>query len=298
MLLLFLGAFLWADLATDIKVNFAAVTEEADRLNEEAKHETVKEFLLKSLKTAQTDFQKSELYWRLARVIWYQADQAEKSGAKMQTLLEMFEHGEEYADKSIQYWPENPMAYFWKSSNAGRWGQTKGILSALFKASEVREILIQAIDIDQEYADAYNVLGQLYDQVPGLISFKNMDFAVSLGRKAIDLRERQVREGIHERLDYDYYTELAKHLYQRNWRANRRFLELDRKKEKLKSVRSIFDKACYYEATVPLKDMSDREEAIELVKWVVNELESRTDKRIADDDDLLEARHQLEVWNP
>lgn len=284
-----LSGLLWAD--------FGSVTEEADRLNQEEKHETAKEFLLKSLKSAQTDNQSAELYWRLARAALYLADEAEKAGADKETLLEMFAQGEEYGQKSIENNPNNPLAYFWKSSNIGRWGQTKGILNALFKATDVRDLLVEAINIDQDYADAYYVLGQLYDQVPGFISFGNMDFAVSLGRKAVYLRERQVSAGVHERLNYDYYTELAKHLYKRNWMAVKRIREIDKKKRQLESAQSVLDKSCYFEATVQLKDMSDRDEAVQLLKWVIAELEVHPDRMVADDDDLREAKEELAAWN-
>ena len=54
---------------------------------------------------------------------------------------------------------------------------------------------LKALAANPDRSDAYYVLGQLYRELPGVISFGNVDAAVSFGRKAVDLREAQVKSG-------------------------------------------------------------------------------------------------------
>ena len=56
------------------------------------------------------------------------------------------------------------------------------------------------------------------------------------------------------------------------------------------------EKNFYYEATVSLKDMSDREEALELINWVIRELQGLSGRTDSQNDDLQEAREVLESW--
>ena len=56
------------------------------------------------------------------------------------------------------------------------------------------------------------------------------------------------------------------------------------------------EKNFYYEAVVPLKDMSDREEALEMIGWVIRELESLPGRTGSQEDDLKEARELSASW--
>ena len=56
------------------------------------------------------------------------------------------------------------------------------------------------------------------------------------------------------------------------------------------------EKNFYYEASVTLKNMSDREEALELINWVIRELRAISDRSGSQDDDLKEAEEVLESW--
>ena len=117
-------------------------------------------------------------------------------GAKKDDLLKNYEEGEKYANQAIENFPNNPLSYYWKASNIGRWGQVKGILDSLGKAEPMQKLLIQAIDLDSDHSDSYFVLGELYDELPGWpISFGNIDFAVSFARKSIALNDEQLGYG-------------------------------------------------------------------------------------------------------
>jgi tetratricopeptide (TPR) repeat protein len=277
--------------------DFQDLLDRLDRLHQEEQYEQTRSLIETSMAEAATGAQKAELYWRLARAWLNLGDEAEDGGAAEEALLAFFESGEAEAQKAIDADPDNHLGYYWKSANIGRWGQVKGILNSLFKAKPMRDLLQQALTVEPEHADSYYVLGQLYEQVPGFpVSFGDKDYAVSLGRKSVDLQEQQVRTGIEEEIDYDFYTEMAKHLWERNYSASRRVREQGRKESKYQSIPDPMEKNFYYEAAVSLKNISDREEALELINWVIRELQNLPGRTDSQDDDLKEAREVLESW--
>ena len=125
-----------------------------------------------------------------------------------------------------------------------------------------------------DHADTFYVLGQLYEQVPGFpLSFGDVEASVSLGLKSVDLMEEQYRKGIEEEINYDYYTELAKHFNERDWSSAKRKRELGKMREKYESLSDPFEKNFYYEAAVEMENISDSEEANKIIQWVISELE-------------------------
>jgi hypothetical protein len=277
--------------------DFQDVLERIDRLHEEEKYEEAKVAIDFAMAGAEEGEQQAELYWRLARVWLSLGDEAEDRGITNEELLAYFEQGEAEAQKAIDADAGNHLGYYWKSANIGRWGQIKGILNALFKAKPMRDLLQQAVAAEPDHADSYYVLGQLFEQVPGFpLSFGDKDYAVSLGRKSIDLHEQQVKAGIEEQINYDFYTELAKHLWERDYSAAKRQREQRKKMGKYRSTSDPMEKNFYYEAVISIENISDREEALELIDWVIRELESLSGRTDSQNDDLEEARELLESW--
>jgi tetratricopeptide (TPR) repeat protein len=277
--------------------DFQDILDRVDQLHEAEEYEQTRSLIESSLAEATGGAQKAELHWRLARAWLNLGDEAEDSGTVEKPLLAYFERGEAEAQKAIDADPGNHLGYYWKSANIGRWGQVKGILNSLFKAKPMRDLLQQAVAVEPEHADSYYVLGQLFEQVPGFpVSFGDKDYAVSLGRKSLGLHEQQVKAGIEDEINYDFYTEMAKHLWERDYTAARRVREQGRKESKYRSISDPMEKNFYYEAAVSLKDMSDREEAIELISWVIRELQGLSGRTGSQDDDLKEAREVLDSW--
>jgi tetratricopeptide (TPR) repeat protein len=279
-----------------LRADFQQDMAQADLLHKHGAHEEARTLLEADLARAANGREQAEIYWRLARAWLNLGDQAEDKGVKGDALLAFFARGEELAQKGIEADPGNPLAYYWKSATVGRWGQVKGILNALAKAKPMRDLLHKALTLRPDHADSYYVLGQLFEQVPGGISFGDKDWAVSLGRKAVDLRELQVREGREEELVYDYYTELAKHLWERNWSAAKRQKEQSRKAAEYAARTDPMEKNSYYEGTLTLKDLSDREEARELVAWTVGQLQALPRRTQGEEDDLQEALEVQAGW--
>ncbi|HYW83361.1 MAG TPA: hypothetical protein VFB30_08900, partial [Spirochaetia bacterium] len=177
------------------------------------------------------------------------------------------------------------------------WGQVKGVFNALGKAPIIRDLLLKVLSINPDRSDAYFVLGQLYRELPGWpIAFGNTDWAVSLGRKAVDLNAAEVADGKEKDNSYDFFTELAKTLHERGWSASNRRSEQRQKAEKYAAAKTPFEKACYYEGTVDLKDMSDAQEAKEMVRHVIASMESIPSLTSGQAKDLQKAKDILKMW--
>jgi tetratricopeptide (TPR) repeat protein len=241
--------------------------------------------------------EQAELYWRAARETLELGDVAQKAGTPQADVLSVFTEGEGYADKAIAADPQNDLGYYWKSANIGRWGQVKGVLNALMKAQPMKDLLVKELSLNPDRTDPYYVLGELYRELPGWpVSFGNLDDAVSLGRKAVDMRQAQLESGMEKELVYNFSTELAKTLYKRNWSAATRAAEQKNKAAKLASASTPLEKGSLYEAAVTLKDMSDRDEAKALVQAVVSELEKAGTLTAPEKKDLGKAKDVLKGW--
>jgi tetratricopeptide (TPR) repeat protein len=273
------------------------VAAQADAMHDTGMFVEARKLLLDSAAGAADGKEQAELYWRAARETLELGDIAEKEKKPPADVLAVFLEGEGYADKAIAADPRNDLGYYWKSSNIGRWGQVKGILNSLFKAGPMKDLLVKVLSINPDRTDAYYVLGQLYRELPGWpVSFGSIDAAVSLGRKAVDLRQGQVQAGTEKELAYNFFTELAKTLYKRNLSSAARSAEQKNRAAKLAAASAPLDKGSYFEATVSLKDMSDREEAKALAVWVVTEVGNLPSLSAGQAKDLQKAKDVLKGW--
>jgi tetratricopeptide (TPR) repeat protein len=283
--------------AAVLPAEVSAALEKADALHEAGAYEQSRDALEAALAQAAGGPERAEVLWRLARAWLNIGEDAEERGVAEQDLLAYYEKGEALAVQATEADPRNHLGYYWQSANIGKWGQTKGIMNALAKAKPMRDLLRKALSLDPDHADSYYVLGQLYEQVPGFpISFGDKAYAVSLGRKSVDLREAQVRSGKEKELVYDYYTELAKHLWERNWTASKRPREQKKMASSYSGSSDPMEKNFYYEGTLTVENVTDREEARDILTRAIRQLESLGSRTEAQNDDLKEAQELLAEW--
>ncbi len=267
---------------------------QSDHLSYSGHYRQSFDLLEAALPSASSDEQRAQIYWRLSRDTLDIGDQEKEHGASSESLLARYKEGESYADQAIAADPSSPEGYFWKAGNMGRWGQTRGIMASLSLADPIRKLVTRAAELHPSGGNPWFVLGQLYDQVPGFpLSFGNIVWAVSLGRKALDAREAQVAEGEKHDVPYAYYVQLARHLMKRNWSASQRANEQPGEATKYNSTDNIVEKNCYYEGVVSLPPVSDRQEARGLSRWVVAQLEAKPDRTPKENADLKDARDNL-----
>ena len=272
-----------------------AAIEEADALYEDDRSEQAIRVLEGALSSARTDADRAEVFWRLSRATLAVGEDQEDAGEPTSEVLATYEEGEQYGIQAVEADPGNHLGYYWQSANIGKWGQAKGILDSLFKAGPMRDLLKEAIEREPDHAGSYYVLGQLYSEVPGFISFGNVNYAVSLARKSIDLHEAELRAGEAEDVEHDYYIQLANHLIKRNWNERRREREQENKERRYNDTTDQLEKGWFYEGVVRIPGESDRDEAEDLLRDMIRRLEAiGGDRTDGQERQLTDARELLE----
>ncbi len=287
-------------LSATVSVAAEDLLNEADDLFEAEEYITGFRLLEDALPAAVTNREKADIYWRMARFQLNITDDEEDAGADKDTLLDMFAEGQEYAQMAIDLFPSAD-AYYWHSSNMGRWGEIKGILDSLFKAAPMKEDLLKVIEYDALYADAWYVFGRLYLLLPGWpLSFGNIPFAASFARRAIDTYAK-------DDLKISYYKSLAEILWKRDWSADKREREINNRERKLNSARNEHDTQAYYESALgagyspeytnlSLKELSDREEARIITDWLLDEYENIENPDRGDRNNIREVKEMVAEW--
>lgn len=265
------------------------------------RYEENEKLLKKAEKEVSSHREEAEYLWRLSRNILSRTDNLRRRGEDSDTLLENYKKGERYADEAVSLDSENHHAYYWRASNIGRWGQTKGIINSLMKAGPMREDLIKAVNIEPDHSDSYFVLGVLYASVPKLVSFGNDEYAVSYSRKAID-----VYDG--EETKYRQYLKLAEHLEKRSWGEGKRKRSRSGLEKKYRRADSAYEKNKYYTGVFDptesriyspngVQKLSDKEEAKKIAAWIIDELEGASRLSPGEQETLEEAEKLSRALN-
>lgn len=264
--------------------------ERADELQEAERYEEQMELLEETIEDASNSAERAEIYWRMSRATLGIGDLAADAGAPDDELIRTYEEAEGYADQAIEADPGNHNGYFYKSANIGKAGQVRGVLNSLMNAAPMRDLLEQTITQEPDYAPAYFVLGQLYAQVPGVISFGNDDYAVSFARKSIDLHEAELDSGEEDEMAYDYYIQLASHLIERDWNERKRNREHDDKRRAFQSTSDPLERHFHYEGMVDIPDVNDTDEAAQILDRMISLLQGIRTRSAAQDRHLALAR--------
>jgi hypothetical protein len=250
--------------------------------------------LIEMLPTATTDQQRAEIYWRLSRDTLLDTDNRRSEALSTELLISLYKKGEAYADQAIALDPDNAKGYFLKACNIGRWGQAPGAHITLSQVDLMRKLLVKAAWADPYAGDPWFVLGQLYEQVPGWpFSFGSAEWAVSLGRKALDARKLEVFVGAARDVPFDYSVQLARHLSKRNWSSAKRAHEQPNEARKFFSTTDPIEKNFYYEGIVHIPPISDRAEARLLCMYVISELQGVSERTQNENTDFKNAQSTL-----
>ncbi len=134
---------------------------------------------------AQTDPQVDNLL-ALAQISFLYGEIRAKSPEER---LDAYEQGRQAAKRAAEAAPKNARAHFWYATNAGRWGQTKGVLRSLFLLPEVKRGMETALDLDPRFPPAYSLAGTVYYEVPGLFG-GDLEKSEALFRKGLEVDPR------------------------------------------------------------------------------------------------------------
>ena len=252
------------------------------------------------LGSAKDNKEKSEVLWRLSRVcveLGDKLDEKDKNGK-----FAIYEEGEKYALQSIEASP-NYLAYLWKCANVGRWGQTKGALNSLSKVGPMKDDLRVITDEFKvlDSSEAWYMLAVLYDSVPGLFG-GDSDYAISYARIACETIPAKYIYG-------GTYKALAEMLYNRGWSADKRAKQIAKMQKNWdKETKSNFDKYAYYEGSkgadampkwtnTKISAMSDKQEALVILKYAQNVYKSRSTHTAGDDKNYQEIQELIDKWS-
>jgi tetratricopeptide (TPR) repeat protein len=103
--------------------------------------------------------------------------------------LAAYEQGRQAARRAAEAAPGNARAHFWYATNAGRWGQTKGVLRSLFLLPEVKRGMETALELDPRFPPAYVLAGTVYYEVPGLFG-GDLEKSETLFRRGLEVDPR------------------------------------------------------------------------------------------------------------
>ena len=103
--------------------------------------------------------------------------------------LAAYEQGRQAARRAAELAPRSARAHFWYATNAGRWGQTKGVLRSLFLLPEVKRGMETALELDPRFPPAYVLAGTVYYEVPGLFG-GDLEKSEALFRRGLQLDPR------------------------------------------------------------------------------------------------------------
>ena len=252
------------------------------------------------LKNAKSDTEKSEVLWRLSRVCVDLGDKLDEKDKSAKFAI--YSEGENYAIQSIEAHP-NYLAYLWKCANIGRYGQTKGVMDSLAKVkpmkADIRVITDEFNVVDS--SETWYTLGVLFNKVPGIFG-GDSTAAISYMRAACDTIPAKYIYG-------GTYMELALQLYDRDWSAKKRSSEISKMKTKWdRETKSNYDKYAYYEGAngaganpvwtkTKLSAMSDRQEALVILKYAQAVFNSRKNHTKTDEIHYAEIQEIIDKWS-
>ena len=229
-------------------------------------------YLEDALASASSDEEKAAILWRQARDVLTMTDEIDEEDKDAR--LAGYGQAQDLAQQSVDL-VSTPDGYHWLSSAIGRIGQVNGPLNSLNKAEPMRDLIeIVQNDFNADMSDSWYVLGLLYNQLPGVISFGNDDYAISYMRRCIDTQDNV------NRMNLTNYLELAQQLYERDWSASKRAKEADKMEAKYAKETVPTEKMKYYEgrdgrnttpfySAVALGEFSDAQEAAMLCQYAL-----------------------------
>jgi len=106
-----------------------------------------------------------QVLWRLCRAKVRRAEKLEKRSDK----LAGYESAKADCEKGVKLASETADAHFWLGVTIGRWGETKGLMKALFIVKPLKKEMAEVLRLDPSHGGAHNVLAEILWQLPGFV---------------------------------------------------------------------------------------------------------------------------------
>ncbi len=122
-------------------------------------------------------------------------------GGTQAERLAAYDRGRQIAKRGIELYPNKVGPHFWFAVNTGRWGETNGLLRSLFLLPTVKREMELVLQLDPDFAPAYNLAGHVYYEVPGPLG-GDLKKAEELFRTGLtkDPRDTGIRLGLGKTL--------------------------------------------------------------------------------------------------
>ena len=248
--------------------------------------------LQKMMPAASDNKDKAEVCWRLARVYLMLGDAA----ADKETKRSIYSKGIAYADQGIAADPSNEKCYMWRSANRGRDCQTRPLPQQAAASVQILSDLERILDQlgRKNYSEAWEALSQVYMAHP----LKSDDAGISYAyMAALNIPKDELRIST---LCY-----LASLLYDRDSDAADREKKANDNRSKFSSsTKSNTAKYAYFEGTSsvpwlasPSVQVSDRDEALAILRYAEAKYNACTDKTPVDRKDYSELIKLKNKWN-
>lgn len=108
---------------------------------------------------------KAPYLWRLCRAKIRLSEKKEKRSDK----LALYESAKGDCERSVALSSQTADGHFWLGVAIGRWGETKGLMKALFIIKPLKKEMAEVIRLDPTHGGAHNVLAEILWQVPGFV---------------------------------------------------------------------------------------------------------------------------------
>lgn len=250
-----LTAILVAVLCTCFSMSYASIPQADSLFVVAADYQKCKSVLEKELKACNSDKEKAEIHWRLARVYLVLGEKQSTKQAKSEVFLK----GLAMAESAIKEDPKNPAGYMWHCACVGRECQTHSLMEQARSVPKMMGDLETILDklgrID--YSEAWQALAEIYYNHP----FKSNDAAINYMRQAC----RTIPKGEDRPSTPEF---LAKLLLERGWSPEKRRSASRAAKSKWETASSNIEKYTYFDGAPGIVNtaMSDKQEAESLLK--------------------------------
>lgn len=101
--------------------------------------------------------------WRLCRAKIRRGEKKEKKAER----LADYESARKDCEQAVALSSGTAEARFWHGVSMGRWGETKGIMKALFLVKPIKREMEATLALDPSHGGAHHVLGEILWQLPG-----------------------------------------------------------------------------------------------------------------------------------
>lgn len=266
-----------------------------DKAFERESYQACRDSLRVMLDRSSGPHEQAEVLWRLSRVTLLLGER--ESGKEARRAV--FAEGIRYADAAIAAEPANIQAYMWHCANTGRECQTHGIKEQAAAVPVMLRDLETILDRygRTDFSEAWQALAEIFHEHP----LKSNDKAINYARKAaatIPARELRLTT----------YLYLAELLYERNASPQKRSAAIAADAAKYAgSGQTNTERNGYYVGSTgaggrapwserSLAGISDREEALALVRYAMARYEGSARRTKMDARDYRTLSSLAEKW--